>query len=476
MYCTRCGALLEEDASFCSQCAAPIEGVAPQRATEEETSSGTEHEGGAVSGTTIPDATIPFDSQGTSPSVDPEAKPVRPVMDSSKKKSSQLNAATKIGIGIACVALIVGIGIVVAANSGAFSADSSSSDVTSGLFFDGPSEEQVMSDLNFEGVASNLSYEGDWYAYQEPTLSSTSELELTYDEADMKEYTITAVYESDDLTTESTVMVDYEKIDGEWVVIDSLETSRYITPKTAPSEDAVINHAPSMMQIADESHPTYDPDENTIELTDLYSDNFQPTIESVEFQAGEGSTTTNATINITATDGFTSYNGQLQVTLEWDGSDWQITDCYATEGSYTADYSALIGTWVGEYDESNSKSCECYAGRYNPARMTIKSIDSLSMTARADFTILVHNHERNQGNPVEGSDGDEIVTVSDALIKVDLESSDFSQYKSDTNGRFDVLVKRQGDIALTVESYRGNWGAGVPYDTFKMTKAETEEA
>lgn len=134
MYCTRCGALLEEDASFCSQCAAPIEGVAPQRATEEETSSGTEHEGGAVSGATIPDATIPFDSQGISPSVDPEAKPVRPVMDSSKKKSSQLNAATKIGIGIACVALIVGIGIVVAANSGAFSADSSSSDVTSGLF------------------------------------------------------------------------------------------------------------------------------------------------------------------------------------------------------------------------------------------------------------------------------------------------------------------------------------------------------
>ena len=472
MYCTRCGALLEEDAFFCSQCAAPIEGVAPQRAAEEEASSGTDDEGSAVPGARIPDATIPFDPQGTSPSVDPEAEPVRPVMDSSKKKSSQLNAATKIGIGVACVALIVGIGIVVAANSGAFSADSSSNDVTSGLFYDGPSEEQVMSDLNFEGVASNLSYEGDWYAYQEPTLSSTSELELTYDEADMKEYTITAVYESDDLTTESTVMVDYEKIDGEWVVIDSLETSRYITPKTAPSEDAVINHAPSMMQIADENHPTYDPDENTIELTDLYSDNFQPTIESVEFQAGEGSTTANATISITATDGFTSYNGQLQATLEWDDSDWQITDCYATEGSYTADYSSQIGTWVGEYVENDSSSFNCYAGRYTPARMTIQSVDGLSKTARIDFTVLVHNHEPGSSdNPVESFPGDEIVTVENALVNLDTDSDHLGDYRGERPCDFRIELDRKGGISLTIYSFYNNANMFTyPHDAFVMKK------
>ena len=479
MYCTRCGALLEEDASFCSQCAAPIEGVAPQRATEEETSSGTEHEGGAVSGATIPDATIPFDSQGTSPSVDPEAKPVRPVMDSSKKKSSQLNAATKIGIGIACVALIVGIGIVVAANSGAFSADSSSSDVTSGLFFDGPSEEQVMSDLNFEGVASNLSYEGDWYAYQEPTLSSTSELELTYDEADMKEYTITAVYESDDLTTESTVMVDYEKIDGEWVVIDSLETSRYITPKTAPSEDAVINHAPSMIQIADESHPTYDPDENTIELTDLYSDNFQPTIESVEFRAGEGSTTTNATINITATDGFTSYNGQLQVTLEWDGSDWQITDCYATEGSYVADYSSLIGTWVGVHEGvakgTYGEKRNCLAAADNPLRINFKSVDGVKKTATADIVFLLHDHA-SPSNLSSSCDGDAVTTVENVLVALDLESStryeiyqvEYTQDLPD----YKISIAFSDSGTISAEVYAHSSGGTDWHDLFTLSKSD----
>lgn len=484
MYCTRCGALLEEDASFCSQCAAPIEGVAPQRTADEEASSGTEHEGSAVpdariSDAGISDAAIPFGSQGASPSMDPEAKPVRSVMDSSKKKPSRLNATTKIGIGIACVALIVGIGIVVAANSGAFSAGSSSSDATSGLFYDGPSEEQVMSDLNFEGVASNLSYEGDWYAYQEPTLSSTSELELTYDEADMKEYTITAVYESDDLTAESTVMVDYEKIDGEWVVIDSLETSRYIMPKTAPNEDAVINHAPSMMQVADENHPTYDPDENTIELTDLYSDNFQPTIESVEFQAGEGSTTTNATINIRATDGFTSYNGQLQATLEWDGSDWQIADCYATEGSYTADYSSLIGTWVGVHEGvakgTYGEKRNCLAAADNPLRISFKSIDGVRKTAIADIVFLLHDHA-SPSNLSSSCDGDTVTTVEDVLVALDLESStryeiyqvEYTQDLPD----YKISIAFSDSGTISAEVYAHSSGGTDWHDLFTLSKSD----
>ena len=464
MYCAHCGAPLEEGASFCAQCAAPIDRDTSTQSAEEAVSSEKRKEDSA------PDDEPTAPAPETPSSVDANKTPVKPVAGASPKAPATLSTPMKVGLGIGCAALIISIGIVTAANMGAFNASLSDTGATSGLFYDGPSEEQILSDLDLESAASTLSYEGDWYAPQEPTLSHTSELELTYDEADMKEYTVTAVYESDDLTTESTVMVDYEKIDGAWVVVDFLETSRCVSPKTAPSEAVVIVHAPSLMQIADESHPTYDSDDNALELTDLYRDNFQPTIESTEFYIDDGDAY--ATINIAATDGFTSYRGQIKATLEWTGTDWEIVDCHATEGAYKADYSSLIGTWVGEYVEDSSSSFNCYAGRYTPARMTIQSVDALSKTARIDFTILVHDHKPGASdNPVESYSGDEVVAVENALVNLDIDSDHLGDYRGEQPCDFRIELDRKSGISVTVYSFYSDANMFTyPHDAFVMKK------
>ena len=148
-----------------------------------------------------------------------------------------------------------------------------------------------------------------------------------------------------------------------------------------------------------------------------------------------------------------------------------------------ASFDGLLGTWTGEfYEEEHNDSiyslAACYGGRANPPSITFKSIDEQAMTAVVDITCLVHGHG-SLDNPADSAEGDEVITVNDALITLELDRLD-DWYQVYEQERYRVFIQTGSDGTLrvrieTMYIHDTERGQAWRTDYFTMTREDSSE-
>lgn len=271
----------------------------------------------------------------------------------------------------------------------------------------------------------------------------------------------------------------YALQDGQWVQSGSSESSRAYEAVGKISDEVLVAKVPSFFERIDEE-PRKDSDGKPLYLRELYQTGADFSV--VENDTGEGSG--DVVISIKGMRGFTSHEGELRVSFWWNGGleDWDVLDCTVNDGAYEASYDGLVGTWTGEFVETEGRgAADCYGGRSQPPVMTVKSVDSTdsSLTAVVDLSFLLHVHKWLE-NPAESWAGDEYVTIRDVLITLRPEmTSSYEIYTGDSPAEYKIRIcaGNDGNIELEIQT-GGKLGDDVSSrtDSFKMTKAASETA
>lgn len=446
MFCNRCGAQLGNEAKFCPKCGTRF----GQAGADEQKTSHT------------PDVEE-FVPANSTPTEADDHEPAAEAPKSGEARGEKRFGGKIVFAGIAAVAVIVALVAVTFVLS-----------MPPGL-----SDDQILSDLNAEGMASGELTVSQWGAndgYQIVSQTVQAIDDTTYGETKAREATVEIVLENESFSIVSTWMVDYVLQDKNWISNGQYEYARTTAPLGGVSDEKLVNQVPSFLQRVDQS-PYKDSEGNKLYLEKLYS-------QGVDFAVIENSTSESggsAKLSLSATGGFAAYKGTLTVDFSWNGSDWEVVNCSVDEGAYKADYSSMVATWTGELamPKGSGEKQYCYVGKTQPATMTVKSVDANAMTAKVDIAFTHHSHEKPE-NAAEACEGDASVTCSDILIPLKMSStSPYLVYES-SEPSYEIRLCFQDDGTIKMEtesSYSYSTGGTLNFrytdtqsDTFVMKK------
>lgn len=320
------------------------------------------------------------------------------------------------------------------------------------------SEEEILSHIDQQEVIDNFLFSSRWADEASPTLNSKYVREIVDSEIDNtphKTAYVTTICETNQIRQSSEYLCEFILIENEWINEDVCLQGATLDCIGGISDTVLAEQAPTLMQLADEKAGKEDTASN---LADLYTENFSAQVLKNNTSENNGS----ATISIAATKGLVTYQGTLTATFSWSGSDWEV-DCSADSAAYQANYSNYEGTWMGSFVETEgwgtwNEDGACYAAKETSPALIIKEVDSVSRTAKADLSFIIHAHKDNLTNDVSTSDGDTVISLTDMLITLEPESTDF--YK--------IVDKKQGDYEYLVFLYNDNSGnLKMRVETFK---------
>lgn len=320
------------------------------------------------------------------------------------------------------------------------------------------SDEQILSSIDDQSVVDNFSFASSWSSGEEAALVSKDIIEVVDSKSDntlRKTAYIDLVYGTSQVRETSEYLCEFMLRDGEWVQVDLYPLEESMSCVGGISDDLLVEHAAALMQLVDEEGAA---PKGADDLSDLYSENFSA--EVIENCTEDGSGT--ATVGIAAMRGLTAYRGTLMATFEWSDGDW-IVSCVAEDSSYEPDYSGYEGTWAGSFTETKgwgtwNEDGSCYAAKENLPTITIKDVDSVSCTAKADLSFVIHAHKDNLENDVNGTDGDTMISLSDMLITLEPDSWDSYKIIDKQEGEYEYLVFLEnddsGNLSMKVETFK----------------------
>lgn len=407
---------------------------------------------------------IPFSTGGVSDAFGVEGGVSSDASSGRPRRLSKGKLAAIIAGGVAAVAVIV-VAVVLALGV------ASSSSL---------SDEDVLAALDVDALAADSSMQSEWangegFSVASSTIDSLSDVTGNAGGPRGKEARVTVALENGSLRITTVQRVVFYRVDDAWQETLAEEASRTVEPIGGVDDAKVVEHGPTLLQLADKD-PFVDAEGDEVFLADLYGSN-------VAFEVIENATTEaggTVTLGISAQKGMAGYAGTLTASFAWNGSDWEVASCAADDASYQADYSAFVGTWTGEFVSTDHNAImdegACYGGRGNPASLTVKSVDSTSLTATVDMTFLVHGHA-SLDNAADSTDGDAVVQLTDVLITLDPDDDDFYQiYEGSDPVPYNVELKSDEDGAVYLQvntEARTGMRLWVAWrnDVFKMTKA-----
>lgn len=340
----------------------------------------------------------------------------------------------KVYSALACVALLIAMACL--------------SGCGGGLIASQLSEDEILDSIDAGDVAGYVILPDEWCSNETPavvskTLEGVEDQKL--DDALYKEATATVVCETSQFRISSDWVTRFELVGNQWQHLDSYQTGESIEWIGGIPDDLLASRATAFMQMVDENSESSKRDAR---LLDLYRENFSA--EVIDNNTADDGT---AVVAISAQQGLTKYLGTLTASFAWTGTDWQVT-CTADKGAYQADYSPYEGTWTGSFVETSGwwdaagHEGKCYAAKETSPSITIKEVDPVSLTARADLSFVIHAHDDTLDNDVTSVEGDTTIELKDALIT--LEPDNGNSYK--------ILDKDYGDYNYTV--YLGNDDSG----------------
>lgn len=262
--------------------------------------------------------------------------------------------------------------------------------------------------------------------------------------------------------------------------IDSIDPEDItIMPISGISNTAITNNIADIISAVDET-PRTDSNGNAIYLSELYQDDYMVDIIDNATDANGG------TVNLTISNkrGILEHHGKVQVTFEWGGTDWTITQATATSEAYIDDYSSLEGIWNGTLQSNKSYRQPCYGGKNNPLKFEVTHVDSTAKTMIMNISLLVHNHKYLEQSAADTTQGDTYYTIPNVTVdfsKLNNGGTIFdSQIWKDGSTvpyfiQITATINPQGEIsARTKTGQYTSEGAGFLwefYDSYTMDKA-----
>lgn len=328
-------------------------------------------------------------------------------------------------------------------------------------------ESDVQAAASPESLCETLFVDSEWANGEGAKLVSsavTSIEDVTSQGASIKEAFLDAVYQVGAFEVAVTYRATFVLDGNRWSSVDSREWSRTVSPNGKLDNDKIIEHIPAFLESIDNQASKGQTDVPSLKR--LYGESLEGMVESSSIRSEDAT----VLVSISSKKGWASYKGTLLIDLAWNGSDWEIIKCAVDDEAYRADYSSLIGTWIGVYEGVGSwYSNKCYGGESQPATIVIKSVDSTTMTAIVDLGYLVHDH-KGLDNPAESSEGDQYVEQKDVLITLKPSSTaSFEVYEAESPCKNNICLETDGEgFLMEVWSYP----EGIYYwqDAYKMTK------
>lgn len=335
------------------------------------------------------------------------------------------------------------------------------------------SDEEILASIDDQSIVGNFSFVSSWANGEEAALVSKNVTEVVDSKSDNtphKTAYINLVYGTSQVQETSEYLCEFVLTDGEWVQLDSYSLGESMDCVGGIPDDLLVDRATTLMQLADEEDGG---SKRADDLSDLYGENFSAEVIENNTEGGSGT----ATVSIAATRGFTAYRGTLTATFEWSDGDWLVS-CVAEDGSYDPDYSGYEGTWTGSFAKTSgwgtwNEDGSCYAAKENLPTITIKDVDSVSCTAKADLSFVIHAHKDNLENDVNGTDGDTVISLSDMLITLEPDSRNSYKVIDKREGEYEYLVFLEnddsGNLSMEVETFK-TFQTKV-FDTYDLNKS-----
>lgn len=366
----------------------------------------------------------------------------------------------KVYSALACVALLIAMACL--------------SGCGGGLMASQLSEDEILDSIDARDVADYVILPDEWCSNETPavvskTLEGVEDQKL--DDALYKEATATVVCETSQFRVSSDWVTRFELVGNQWQHLDSYQTGESIEWIGGIPDDLLASRATAFMQMVDENSESSKRDAR---LLDLYRESFSA--EVIDNNTADDGT---AVVAISAQQGLTKYQGTLTASFTWTGTDWQVT-CVADKSAYQADYSPYEGTWTGSFVETSGwwdaagHEGKCYAAKETSPSVTIKEVDPVSLTAKADLSFVVHAHDDTLDNDVTSVEGDTTIELKDVLITLEPDNGNSYKILDKDYGDYNYTVYLEnddsGNLKLTVKVF--NFLVANVSDTYSLSKLE----
>lgn len=287
---------------------------------------------------------------------------------------------------------------------------------------------------------------------------------------------VTVEYENGTFRATISSSCTYYYMNEQWQAKGFMETNRTIEPIGGIDDEALVASVPTFMQMVDENDPYEDNRGRTVKLANLY-------VTDTDFQVTENTTGPDGgsvTFSLYASAGVAAYQGTMVVDFDWNGGDWDVSGVSVDDAAYQKDYSPMIGTWNGTFEETKHNSvmdqAACYGGKDTPLTVTVTSVDNQAGTVTADLSFLVHNHGVPD-NAVNSYDGDTAISLQNVLLTVDKVTSSYIEvYESNDPTGYSLEFSFSDDgtfrAKVLTDTYMGTQRSGVAWrtDYFTMNK------
>lgn len=460
MFCVKCGKQLPQDSNFCPYCGAKFDEAS---STPPETDLTVDDEQDETANQEISSNSVADDFADTEePDSEPLQKDEGIVAETPDEGSPSFGFGSdtqddqdfdidkphgdrkglKIAAVVAAVVAVIAIGAVAYISSHPT------------LLAPEITDEEALQDFEPTISAAGYGIDESWGStedleYKSAEVTSTAEPDVANDSVIYKY--VTAIYENQDYQVYVYYADTYQYENDTWTRVDRYENGFDVKPLGGISDEAIIAHVPTMMQVIDADSEKAR-DEN---LQALYQANTSFTVTENNTDTDGGT----ATIAISALSGFKGYSGTITADFSWDYTEdsgvetWVIDSASVDDGAYEVSYDTLIGTWTGTLTSTSSHSKECYGGRNSPPTITIKSVDNTAKTITLDITCLVHVHSYVTGQDVETSDGDQLLSFNNVLATLDDKKISLYRAEDPTDFEFILETGDDGSLQLTAETY-----------------------
>ena len=234
-----------------------------------------------------------------------------------------------------------------------------------------------------------------------------------------------------------TVSCSFFKQDGKWAAIGSPSaTDQVWTAKAGPSETKVLENIDYLLSKASADSTSEDNE---------YSSGMY---DGAEFKVTKNDLDGNtAKLAIHASQDSSSYftcEGNLTVSFTFKNGTWALDNAKADDTLFVYDFSKMIGTWKGTYEEPDyTQIYYCGGAKEYDTTIVIDSYDKESGTLSGKFSTVAHYHDdaKNDGS----TEGD--TQVNDIAFTIDA-----SRMGTYIHGSTDEIVQEQGTGLLPAKA------------------------
>lgn len=312
-----------------------------------------------------------------------------------------------------------------------------------------PSKSQIEQDIRATGITKNDSSSSGYTSSADFTINDirvTNKRKdaipqyvtgLTGASGDAYTYTVEAKMSNDSVEATKTIEATYVKYQGKWTTLSTpAEKSSTYTPKTGPSNDAIVKNASGVI-VKGNSNLNY--------LNTLYQNgSFDVTQNDLD------GTTANVTLHCKKDGTFATAEGNVYAVFKFDTTrgTWNIDSATADDSLDEPDYSKLVGTWKGTFKSQSSYGRKCFGAQNQEFTVTITSVDSGSLKAEGSFSGLAHYHTASESD--ENSDPGDTM-LKDQKFTIALQKNPGSLDPRVLTGSYDMPEDSNGKVSLELD-------------------------